>query len=295
MAAVDGYGEAVPTTPPWSVSRLDHDGLTFDVGVGGSPDGEPVVLLHGFPQGARSWRAVVELLADEGLLLLVPEQRGYSPGARPVSTDAYAMPRLVGDVLAVAAAHGHGRFHLVGHDWGASVAWTVAAERPEVVRSLVAVSVPHLAAYGTALREDADQQERSAYLKDFRRPAPAPEADLLAHDAARLRAVYGAQVPPEDVEAYVAAMREGALGPALNWYRAMGRDLGDLPPVVAPTTYVWGDQDPFAGRSGAEGCARHVRGDYRFVDLPGVGHWVPEEVPAVLAREIVDRVRSARR
>lgn len=253
-----------------------------------------VLLLHGFPQTARSWRAVVRHLAHDDLLLVTPDQRGYSPGARPADVAAYGVEELVGDALAVADDLGIERFHLVGHDWGSSVGWVLAARHPERVRTFTALSVPHLAAFGRALATDPEQQRLSSYIRRFRRPGEAEEA-LLADDAAGLRAIYDGAVAREDVEAYVALMREGALTPALSWYRAMGAELATTPPVRVPTTFVWGEQDRATAEAAALGCAAFVEADYRFVRLPEVGHWTPDEVPGVVADEVRARVRGAAR
>ncbi len=283
------------TSPPWDAEqiRVDRDGLALDVTLVGDAGADPVLLLHGFPQDARSWRRVAEHLGDDGLRLVAPDQRGYSPDARPEEVAAYGVEALVGDVLAVADAVGAATFHLVGHDWGASVSWSLAAAHPERVRTLTALSVPHLAAFGRALREDPEQQRLSAYIGRFRKPGEAEEA-LLAHDATALRAIYDGAVAADDVEAYVALMREGALTPALSWYRAMGRELSETPPVTVPTTFVWGEEDRATSESAALGCADFVEADYRFVRLPGVGHWSPDQVPAVVADAVRERVRSAR-
>ena len=270
-------------------TTVEHDGLVFDVRVTGPDDGEPVLLLHGFPQTSRSWAAVTERLDGAGLRLVAPDQRGYSPGARPAEVAAYAMEALAGDVLAVADALLGPRFHLVGHDWGASVAWHLAAHHPDRVLTLTALSVPHLAAFGWALAHDPEQQALSAYLKEFRRPGQV-ESDLLADDARRLREIYDGAVPPDDVEEYVALMRAGALTPALSWYRAMGRGLAATPPVRVPTTYVWGERDRATSAAAARRCGDHVDADYRFVALPGVTHWSPDEVPDDVAAAVLARV-----
>lgn len=269
---------------------VEHDGLTFDVTLAGPRDGVPVLLLHGFPQSARSWWQVVDRLADEHRLV-VPDQRGYSPGARPTDLSAYAVERLAADALAVASASGHERVHVVGHDWGATVAWQLAAHHADRVLSLTALSIPHLAAFGRALREDPEQQRLSAYLADFRRPGH--EDALLADDARELRAIYDGVVADDDVEAYVRLMADGALTPALGWYRAMGRELGAMPPVRVPTTFVWGEDDRATSEAAATWCADHVEADYRFVPLPGVSHWSPDEVPDVVAAEVRRRVAAS--
>ncbi|AXT86094.1 alpha/beta hydrolase [Aeromicrobium sp. A1-2] len=266
--------------------------LSFDVRMLGPQGGDPVVLLHGFPENSLSWTAVAARLVDAGLRVIAPDQRGYSPGARPTEVGAYATSTLAGDVIGLADALGLGTFHLVGHDWGAAVAWVVAAEHPERLRSLTAVSVPHLAAYGAALVDDPDQQQRAAYIGLLRQAGKAE--DLLLEDGARrLRAMYGSTVSPAQVDSYVGPLSEpGALTAALSWYRAMQSDLGDLPSVIVPTTFVWSDQDLAIARIGAEQCGQYVDADYRFVELAGISHWIPEEAPDSLAEAILVRVSS---
>ncbi|MEJ7585388.1 MAG: alpha/beta fold hydrolase, partial [Acidimicrobiales bacterium] len=129
------------------MKTFTNDGLTFEVSDRGPEDGPVVILLHGFPQTAECWAGVAPRLADAGLRVLAPNQRGYSPQARPTGRRAYLLNLLMGDVLALADSAGAERFHLVGHDWGAVVAWSVAAEHPERVASLTTLSVPHPRAF----------------------------------------------------------------------------------------------------------------------------------------------------
>ncbi|MEV5768607.1 alpha/beta fold hydrolase [Micromonospora sp. NPDC052213] len=273
--------------------RIEARGLTFDVRVGGPEGGAPVLLLHGFPQHGGEWDDVVPPLHAAGLRTYAPDQRGYSPGARPEAVEAYRMPELVADAVAVLDALGVDAAHLVGHDWGAVVAWDLAARHPERVRTLTAVSVPHPAAMAHALAEDPGQKARSAYIVLFRKPGRAEKA-LLALGATGLRRMLHGVGDDERVAAYADPMREpGALTAALNWYRAMSRrDMAATGPVPVPTTFVWSDRDIAVGRTVAEACAGHVSADYRFVELPGVSHWIPDEAPAPLAEAILARVRG---
>jgi pimeloyl-ACP methyl ester carboxylesterase len=266
--------------------------LTFDVRTAGPDDGEPVVLLHGFPQTSLSWSAVAPVLAEAGFRVVAPDQRGYSPDARPPQVPDYAMEHLVGDVLGLADALGLDTFHLVGHDWGASLAWIVAARHAARLRSMVAVSVPHLAAYNAALQADVDQQERSSYIRLMREEGKAEDV-LLEDDGRRLRAMYDGKIPAAHVDAYTDFFRErAALTGALAWYRAMTADLADLPSVSVPTTFVWSDGDWAIGRVAAEACGEHVTGPFTFVELEGVSHWIPEEVPDDLSAAILEQVRG---
>ncbi|ATQ31719.1 alpha/beta hydrolase [Rhodococcus ruber] len=274
----------------FETTRVTLGDLTFDVHTAGPVDGTPVVLLHGFPETARSWESVAPQLAEAGLRVLAPDQRGYSPGARPDGVAAYTVDLLVGDVVGLLDATGLDRAHLVGHDWGAAVAWQVAAHHPDRITTLTAVSVPHPAAYGWALREDADQQARAAYIKLLRQEGKA-EHVLLEDDARRLRAMYGDRVSSESIDEYVRVLSEpGALTATLNWYRAMTREFAELAPVRVPTTYVWSTADSALGRAGAERCGEFVDAPYEFVVLDDVSHWVPEEAPDALAKAILARI-----
>jgi pimeloyl-ACP methyl ester carboxylesterase len=263
--------------------------LVFDVRTGGPDDGQPVLLLHGFPENSAMWDGVAPALHDAGLRTVAPDQRGYSPGARPAGVAAYSMHHVVADALGLLDAYGIGTVHVLGHDWGAAVGWNLAVRHPDRVATLTAVSVPHPASHAAAMRTDPEQQQRSGYIQVFRRPDA--EQLLLADDAQRLRRMLR-PLPDEVVGTFVGPLTEpGALTGALNWYRAMsGKDLDGLGPVTVPTTYAWGTEDIAVSRAAAEGCAAHVTADYRFAELPGISHWAPEQDPATIARLALDRI-----
>jgi pimeloyl-ACP methyl ester carboxylesterase len=281
---------------PGQLLRVDVGDLTFDVRADGPEDGRPVLLLHGFPQTSRSWAAVTPLLTGAGLRTYAPDHLGYSPGARPGEVDAYSMQNLAQVSADLMTALNVPVADVVGHDWGANVAWALAGWHPDRVRSLTAVSVPHPAAYTVAYRTDPEQKERSGYIRLFWQPGKAEDV-LLAEDARRLRRMLSggegeSGIPAEAIEQYVSVLSApGALTAALNWYRAMSS--GDrVDPVHVPTTYVWSDGDVAIGRTAAEACANYVTGDYRFVELPGITHWIPEQAPDQLAAAILDRIAS---
>jgi pimeloyl-ACP methyl ester carboxylesterase len=279
---------------PGEIQQVDVGDLTFDVRVDGPEEGRPVLLLHGFPQTSLSWAAVTPLLTRAGLRTYAPDQLGYSPGARPGEVDAYSTPNLTQVTADLMTALGVDRADVVGHDWGANVAWALAGWHPDRVRSLTAVSVPHPAAYTVAYRTDPEQKERSGYLRLFWEQGKAEEV-LLADDGRRLRRMLsggegGSGVPAEAIDEYVAALSApGALTAALNWYRAMSSS-DRVDPLQVPTTYVWSDGDVAIGRTAAEACANYVTGDYRFVELPGITHWIPEQAPDQLAAAILARI-----
>jgi pimeloyl-ACP methyl ester carboxylesterase len=266
-------------------------GMRFDAMAVGPVDGPLVVLLHGFPESAAEWTHVMPLLAAHGLRAVAFDQRGYSPGARPEGVDAYHHVQLGDDVVAVAAELGHDRFHLVGHDWGALVAWSLAGLRPENVASLSIVSVPHPRAFADARANDPDQQERSAYIAFFKTPDE-PEKAFLADDADMLRRAF-AEIDPEIAAAHVRVHTDpGAMTATLNWYRAWDDSLDDTPPITVPTLFVWSDDDVALGRAGAEATADFVEGPYRFEVFEGLSHWIPEVAPERLAALLVEQVTA---
>ena len=273
--------------------QLTVGGFVFDALAAGPADGRLVLLLHGFPQTSWSWRLVMPALADAGYRVVAPDQRGYSPGARPVGVEAYRVPHLVGDVVGMLDELGVERADVVGHDWGAAVAWQVAARHPDRVRTLTAVSVPHPLAFVDALRTDEDQRERSQYMKLFRMEGKAEET-LLGSGDTGLRTLFGRMDGAVDVEAYESLMREpGALTAGLNWYR--GQQLSDIEDVGAttvPTLYVWSDEDRALGPTAAHATAAHVSAPYRFEILHGVSHWIPEEAPEQLATWLLEHLAT---
>src|ERR687894_1519201 len=187
---------------PGQLLRVDVGDLTFEVRASGPEDGRPVLLLHGFPQTSLSWAAVTPLLAGAGLRCYAPDQLGYSPGARPGDVGAYALPALAQVTADLMTALDAPVADVVGHDWGANVAWALAAWHSDRVRSLSAVSVPHPTAFTTAFRSDPEQKERSAYIRLFWQPGKAEEV-LLADGARRLRRGFGGALPSQAVDEYV--------------------------------------------------------------------------------------------
>jgi pimeloyl-ACP methyl ester carboxylesterase len=276
--------------------QYDAEGLTFDVQVGGPEGGTPVVLLHGFPEDSSSWDTVVTRLHAAGCRTYRPDQRGYSPGARPKAVAAYRMSHLVGDVLALLDAAGLDKVHLVGHDWGGGVAWAFAGAHPERLESLTVCSTPHPSALTWAYVHTT-QGLASWYMLAFAVPF-LPE--LLIGGRLDRSFVLG-DLPREAAARYARRFptRESFRGP-LNWYRAEGLapGLGRMiaarfggPPMTAipastvRTTYVWGADDIALKRPAAERTARYVTGPYRFVELDA-GHWLPE----LNAEQVADAV-----
>ena len=271
-----------------------RDGLTFDVRDAGPPDGEPVVLLHGFPQDSAAWDAVSPQLHQHGLRTLAPDQRGYSPMARPRGRKQYTLRETVADVLALLDAAGVESAHVVGHDWGGMVVWALGAWHPDRLRTLTALSVPHPAAMAKAM-VTSDQLLRSYYMGLFQLPV-LPERLLLAQGGKALRGMLrGGGLSREAAAHYVARMQEpGALSAALGWYRAMPFEARDrVGTVRVPTLHVWSTGDAFLGRAGIEATSQFVDAPYRLEILDGVSHWIPELAADRVAELVTAHVRSA--
>ena len=257
--------------------QITARGLTFDALTAGPPSGELVLLLHGFPQMASCWRNALTSLGAAGFHAVAPTQRGYSAGALPEEVAAYRLDELCADALAIAATLGATSFHVIGHDWGGAVAWALAANNPDTVATLTAVSTPHGAALRTALA-GARQRLQMSYIAVLRLPR-VPELlfgagrGLIIESALELTGLS-----KEHARRDVTALRRvGATG-ALNWYRAVSRGtLRQRPPVEMPTLHLWGDRDVAFTREAIEMTAEHLEGPYHLVELTGGSHWIPDE------------------
>ena len=271
--------------------------LTFDALTAGDPGAPLVLLLHGFAESMHCWRAQVSALAAAGYRAVAPSQRGYSPGARPDTRDTanYHIDRLMDDAMAIVAASGYGdqRFHLVGHDWGGSIAWALADRFADRVASLTVLSRPHPNAFNRALQvTDGEQAQRSRHHKAFLEPDAADV--VLADDARWLRERLAANgVPADAIARHLAVLgNKDAMEAALAWYRARGAIRGPLGPIRVPTLYIWGDADDTVGRTAAEGTVDFVAAPYRFEVLPGVGHFAADQVPDRVSELLLAHVAS---
>jgi pimeloyl-ACP methyl ester carboxylesterase len=276
------------------VDSFRRGDMVFDVRDAGPPDGDPVVLLHGFPQDSSAFDRMAPALHTAGLRTLAPDQRGYSPGARPHGRSHYRLRETVDDVRALLDAAGLDSAHVVGHDWGGAVAWGLAALHPERVRTLTALSTPHpTALYRSWLT--SDQGLRSWYMALFQLPL-LPERALLAGGGAPLRrSLSRGGLPAPAVDRYVARMREpGALSCALGWYRALPWNAREpVGTVRVPTLHVWSTGDAFLGRAATEASARFVEAPYRLEVLDGVPHWIPELAADRVAELVTAHVKTA--
>ena len=271
--------------------------LTFDALTAGARGAPLVLLLHGFAESMQCWCAQVTALGDMGYRAIAPSQRGYSPGARPDPREFshYLIDRLMDDAIAIVAASGYGdaRFHLVGHDWGGSIAWGLADRHHARLASLTILSRPHPNAFNRALEMiDGDQAKRSQHHKAFLEPDAADV--VLADDAKWLRDRLSANgVPAEAIAAHLAVLgNKDAMEAALAWYRARGAIRGPLGVIEVPTLYIWGDADDTVGRIAAEGTKDFVAAPYRFEVLPGVGHFAADQAPDRVSELLLQHLKA---
>jgi pimeloyl-ACP methyl ester carboxylesterase len=258
--------------------RINNEGVELAVRVDG--DGPPVLLIHGFPDSSVLWRHQVPALTEAGFRTVAPDLRGFGESGKPDAVSDYAVGRAVGDMVAILDALDIERAHVVGHDWGAGVAWAMALLAPDRVDKLVVLSVGHPEAWS---RKTIEERRLSWYMLLFQ----FPEAEeLLRRDDFALAREWLATHPDlEDVlETHVST-------PAINWYRANVHPRADLdpprglPPVAAETLGIWSDGDAFVSE-------RQMRESplQRYERLEGVGHWMqldaPERVNALILQHL---------
>jgi pimeloyl-ACP methyl ester carboxylesterase len=266
--------------------------MTFDVTDSGPTDGDAIVLLHGYPENRTSWDAVTPHLVEAGFRVLAPDQRGYSPRARPKGRRAYALQHLAGDIVAMLDAAGVDKAHVVGHDWGGGVAWALAEFHPERLRTVTSLTTPHPRAMVKAM-VTGTQAFKSWYMFMFQLPA-LPELAYRDRMQDRLRATLrGTGLSDDATDRYITPLREpGAATAAINWYRAMPFSKRPTGKVAVPTMYVYGTKDAFLGRKAADLTGSYVQAPYRYEVLDGISHWMPEEIPDVIARLVLEHVRQ---
>ncbi len=256
-------------------------------------DGELVIFLHGFPESSIIWQNIIVKLAKEGYRCLAPNQRGYSDGARPEGYENYTYRLLANDVIGFAEAVGcTGKFHLVGHDWGSGIGWSVLNLFPERIQSWVAMSTPYSKAFGWAMKIDPEQYKKSTYIREFKEPDK-PEASLAANDFKRLRA-YWKGFSQEIIDDYLTIFSQlSARTATVNWYRAMLGIKNDITygDIYTPTAFIWGNNDIAIGRAGVEKNHEYMKGYYSFHELDA-GHWLMQFNEDECTRIIIDHIEK---
>ena len=289
---------AVPVERHW----VENEGVRLHVRAAGPADGPLVVLLHGFPEFWYGWRHQVAPLAEAGYRVVVPDQRGYNRSDAPASVAAYDLDRLTADVSRLIDVAGRERAHVVGHDWGAMVAWHLALTRPERIRRLGVLNVPHPHVFRQALRTNPRQLLRSTYALFFQLPG-LPEWLLGRNDGQGLVWLLRMSARPDtfsdaDLAAYRRAWRRpGRLRGMLHWYRAAARRAlrsapSPAPEVDVPTLVLWGARDVALSRQMAAPSAEWCR-DGRLVVFEEATHWGQHDEPTAVTRHLLDHLGGA--
>jgi len=245
--------------------------------------GDMIILLHGFPETSYMWIPLIHALADQGYCVVAPDQRGYSINARPKQTKEYHIHKLANDVFQIADAFNCKQFHLVGHDWGASIGWTMLGLHPDRILSWTSLSIPHLLAFQKAYFHDKDQRKRSRYIALFKLPWLA-EKLFSIKQYKQLKKIWHNHTS-DQIQAYMQTFSQpGALTASLNWYRANLNRRGlsylttqqGLHKIITPTQLIWGAHDIAVGRKGIELTQQYMRGPYNLIELQA-GHWLIQE------------------
>lgn len=267
--------------------RAVNGGVGIHYEVSGAASGTPVVCLHGFPDSGRLWHNQVAPLADAGFRVIVPDLRGYGDSDKPERVEEYHLVFLAGDVGCVLDQEGVPRAHVVGHDWGAALAWVIAALRPDRVDHLVAMSVGHPSAFRAGGME---QLQKSWYMLLFQFPGVAEE--WLSGDG---WSNFRSWSRHPDADAVIADLEtNGSLTPGLNYYRANVppdsylRPPPELPPIPAPTMGIWSSGDVALTEGQMVRSSTHVAGPWRYERLDGPGHWMQLEAPDAVNELLLD-------
>jgi epoxide hydrolase 4 len=278
----------------YASSYIHTNGVNLHVIQAGPETGKPVILLHGFPEYWYGWQKQIGPLAEAGLRLIVPDQRGFNLSDKPQEIDQYRMDILARDVIELMDALGLERASLVGHDWGGMIAWVTAALYPERVERMAILNAHYPRMGLRTLLRHPQQILKSSYILFFQIPG-LPEAILRNNDWAGLvrtmrRSSQPGTFSEADFEQYRRAWwRKGAITSMLNWYRAFLRrrvDLPSKPRFKMPVLVLWGVKDLALGRELAE-ASLDLCEDGELVYFEGATHWVQHEEHEAINRYLV--------
>ncbi len=242
------------------------------------------------------WTPLIKDLIKEGFYCIAPNQRGYSRDAKPKGKKNYTFEKLGADIIQIAKVLGRNKFHLIGHDLGATIGWYLSNQYPELILSWSALSVPHTQAFVKAMVSDPIQKRMSAYIRHFQFPW-LPEFNIKKHDHKLLKRLWK-NSSKDEVDDYLSVFQEhGTVTAALNYYRGNYRMLKSagtttiLGDVHVPTLFIWGEADTAIGYCGVEKCQDHVKGDYNFVKVKG-GHWLVQTNYDEVASSVINHLKK---
>ena len=262
--------------------RIQVNNIHLNVYVAG--EGEPVLLLHGFPDSNYLWRGVIPHLVNSGYRVIAPDQRGFGESDAPEGKENYDMALIAEDAVALLDALNVAKAKLVAHDWGAMIGWFLAGTYPERFESYTAISVGHPSAYAAA---GFEQKKKGWYVLFFQLEGIAEKA-VMAKDWALFR--KSVHDHPE-VEHWIEDLsRPGRLTAGMNWYRANLSKLWktEFPRVSIPVFGIWSSDDVALAEDQMIGSAAFVDAPWRYERLDGISHWVPVDAPDELSELILN-------
>ena len=273
----------------YKFETIETNGIHLHTVLAGPEDGQPVFLLHGFPDAWFGWNSQIESLADAGFRVIVPDQRGYNLSDKPLGIGNYAMPLLVDDILGLADVFGYEQFHLAGHDFGAMVAWNLAMHHPECIKKMVIANVPHPIVMRNYLRTQPKQMLKSWYALFFQIPK-LPELVVRMNSWQFLISAMPEDLTEEERNQYREAWNQpGAMTGMINWYRASmqkSQQTLDVPKIIVPTLILWGKQDPHLSYQMAQ-LSVDLCDEGELITFGDASHWVLFDQPDATSKYLI--------
>ena len=266
--------------------------LTFTCRVSGlDNDGQTVILLHGFPETSRMWRNLMYLLSDNNYRVIAPDQRGYSPAARPKRVEDYTIDKLAQDVIDIADIFDVESFHLVGHDWGSAVGWYLSSKENQKILSWSALSVPHMDSFIDAMKKDEAQKKKSSYISYFRKKF-LPEFYFKIFNYRNLKSIWTHSTDDEIADYMHVFRQKDALKTSLHWYRANfagnAIKIGD---IHVPTLMIYGVNDMAVGQTAVNDTEKYIKAPYTIKKIEA-GHWLIQESFDIVSTDIINHINT---
>jgi pimeloyl-ACP methyl ester carboxylesterase len=271
---------------------VEHNGIRLRVAEAGAGDRDPgrvVVLAHGFPELAYSWRHQIPVLAGAGYHVLAPDQRGYGGSSCPEAVEDYDIHALTGDLVALLDDVGARRGVLIGHDWGATVAWNAAPLHPDRVAAVAGLSVPPVPRPRVPPTEAFRKFGDDFYILRFQEPGPV-DAEFGADPLATMRAMYAGDdraplpdwISADELHHYADQFSRTGFTGGLNWYRNFDRNWRmtaqlPVPSIAVPALFIGGRADPALAFLRTDRAHEVVCGPYREEWIDGAGHWLQQD------------------
>lgn len=265
------------------IQKIKIGELTFECRVQGSPEGKPLIMLHGWPETSHMWIDYMDKFSKEGYYCIAPNLRGFSLLACPKGKKNYDVELIVQDIMGIADHFKFDKFHLLAHDWGGLIGWILVQMHSDRIASWSALSVPPLGAFAYAYNNDKEQYKKSSYVRQFQL-ALMPEMVLRGRKFKILKGIWGEHSSEEQVAHYVETFsQKKVLTASLNYYRANFKYFkGNKKTkkfdkkVTVPTLYIWGKNDDALGRTAAEKTKDYVGEDFQFIEIDAA-HWLVQE------------------